>query len=127
MDVVVFAQVNEVDASFLKQAVLLVIGLLGGAASVMAIAGYFRRNKRVIEPQPFEVKEAPEFVTAGVCLEHKEAIERRLGQHDRQIEELWTTMRAEDAAIRALMAKSLADIERSLGRIEGKLDRRNYE
>ena len=46
-------------------------------------------------------------------------IDRRLAAHDAEIEQLWTTMRQEDAAIRSENGKQFESIVRLLGEIDG--------
>ena len=50
---------------------------------------------------------------------------KRLEAMEAQVENLWTTMRGENTAIRGEMTKCFKDIERALGRIEGKIDARD--
>ena len=48
-------------------------------------------------------------------------VDHRLGRAEKNINDLWVTMRAEDEDIRKQLTKSFQDIERSLGRIEGQI------
>jgi len=48
---------------------------------------------------------------------------RRLDDHDKQLNSLWTTMREEDKQIRAEQAAQYQSISLALGRIEGKLSK----
>jgi len=105
MDVQMIANISEVPAEFLKSFVLLVLGLLGGGAAVWSVFG---RKKQQIEPQPLQVSQPD--------------VQRRLDRHDEEITELWKTLRKENTNIRAEMARTFQDMERSLGRIEGKID-----
>lgn len=117
------AQLQNVDPTFLKQALLFLTGIAGGAATVISILTA-RNRRRQIEPQPLEVRASPAYATVAQCHEKHVEIGRRLDGHDHEITALWNTMRAEDNAIRAAIAKSFADIERALGRIEGKINTR---
>jgi hypothetical protein len=117
------AQVDKVDPSFFHQFTLVILGLLSGLASAAAIAGALFAKRRKIEPQPLQVEEAEKFVTASACGSSHAHLIKRLDQHDEIIRDLWTTFRAENASIRHEMTKGFQDMERALGRIEGKLDR----
>jgi hypothetical protein len=55
--------------------------------------------------------------------ERHSEVDRRLGEHDRQIADLWVTMRNEIQRIESSNSAQYKEIERSLGRIEGKLDK----
>jgi hypothetical protein len=118
----ILAQIDKVSPSFLHQAALLFVAVLAGAASVAAILGTFMRKKRELYPQPLEVRGTTEYVTANMCSTQHGEIDRRLNDHTHQLETLWTTMREEDEKTRSELRRCFQDIERSLGRIEGKLN-----
>lgn len=122
------AQIDKVQPGFLHQAALLLIGVLGGGAAVATIAGLFVKRKRQVEPQPLEVKASAEYVTEDQCRERRGEMAARIKALEAQAENLWSTMRRENTDIRAEMAQTFKDIERALGRIEGKLGtRRTHE
>jgi hypothetical protein len=57
-----------------------------------------------------------------MCEEKHSTIDRRLKSHDEQLQNLWQTMREEDEKTRQMLNRTFQEVERSLGRIEGKLD-----
>jgi hypothetical protein len=124
MSPLILAQIDKVQPAFLHQAVLLLCGILGGAASVAAIVGLILKRRRIIEPQPLEVKPAAEYVTKEFCADRHTETKKRLDEMSKQVDALWSTMRSENTAIRGEMTRAFQDIERALGRIEGKIDRR---
>jgi hypothetical protein len=123
-----FLQIQNVEPGFLKQSMLLVMGLLAGAGAVMSIVSARNKRREVRMdpplPQPLEVKPVSKYVTREDCVVSHGDFMRRLEGHDHEIEQLWTVLRRENTEIRQEMRKCFADIERSLGRIEGKLDRK---
>jgi hypothetical protein len=108
------AQIQDVPADFLKMFLMVVIGLITGIGGAVGLL----KKRRLIEPQPLEVREAQRLTT----LEKHIELERRVEAHDRQFQEIWSTLRSENTAIRAEMRQWFQDTERALGRIEGKLD-----
>lgn len=114
----IIAQLQNVEAEFVKSFLLVVSGLLSGAGVVFGML----RRKRTIDPQPFEVKAATQHPTVEMWQGKNAEVGRRLDGHDMEIESLWNTLRSENTAIRAEMNRWFADAERALGRIEGKLD-----
>ena len=69
------AQIQSADPNFLKQFVLVVLGMIGGAGALATVYGALR-NKR-IEPQPLEVKAAQTFVSREHCTTlHAQASDR---------------------------------------------------
>ena len=105
----------------------LVIAIVGGVVGIMVSRR--KREVRRIEPQPFEVtgevrtKSRMPAVRTDTCNAMMGEVTRRLTDNETQIDRLWFTMREEDEKTREALNKSFHDIERSLGRIEGKLDR----
>lgn len=67
MTTIILGQIDKVSPTFLHQAVLLFIGVIGGAAGVASVIGIFLKRKRQIEPQPFVVTEATEFMPRREC------------------------------------------------------------
>lgn len=113
-------QISDVPAEFIKSALVLVVGLAGGAGAVLTVAGKYRKQVRTIE-QPLEVRPSPNLLSVEGHAQTHQEVDRRLEGHDMQIDSLWKTMRREDEHTRAETRKCLQDIERALGRIEGKL------
>lgn len=110
--------------------------------------GNITGRKQEIAPQPFVVEHAEKPVSEAQCAIHREDIIRRLNQQDQERAEMRTKMddaektaRVRSAGIytkieevrkelstntdelRAEMNRNFQDTERTLGRIEGKLDK----
>lgn len=115
-------QVDKVDPTFFHQAALLLAGLLAGGLAATGIYANMTRRKREIYPQPLDVRTVPPGISPEACANLHQEIGRRLNSHDDQITQLWNLMRNEHAAIRTEMAHGFQSIDRSLGRIEGKLE-----
>lgn len=116
-----FAQVTAVPDHVLKYAVIIALSALGAVGVAVGIWSAFQRKSVSIEPQPVVVKKQAAEYNPEFCLTKHSEITRRLDAHDSEIEQIWNTFRAEDAAIRRDMQKSFEQIMRSLGRIEGRL------
>jgi len=112
------AQFNSVPAEFLQYFIVLLAAI---AAIAVPIWLGLRRKSVAIDPQPVEVRKAAKRYNHELITTRFENAENHLRTHDNQIQELWTTMRAEDSALRREMNQALKDIERALGRIEGAL------
>lgn len=144
-------QMDKVQPTFLHQAVLLAIGLIGGAAGVASIIGVFLKKKRQIEPQPLEVRAAAEFVTRDFCARQHEEWGRRQEELGVRVERLREVMSEDKTSFEAnasrrsagiyqkidevrkelteaneetrkQMVRGFQDLERAIGRLEGKLD-----
>jgi hypothetical protein len=152
MEPMILAQIDKVSPTFLHQAALLFIGVLGGAASVAAIAGVVLKKRRLIEPQPLEVRPSAEYVTTAFCSQRHEQTSRGLMEVTEQVRRLWERLerdkesfevsaRTRSAGIynkideirkeladantttREEMSKGFRDVERALGRLEGEIKR----
>jgi hypothetical protein len=120
------AQLSDVPADFLKSFLLVIFSLLAGAGSAIGIARFFRKvEQREISPQPLQVMKVGDPLTVDSHEQRHAEVDRRLTWHDGQINDLWNTMRREDEAIRADLGKSVKEIERALGRIEGYIEHQN--
>ena len=116
------AQIDAVPATTLKWALLLAFALLSAVGIAVGIWSAFAKRSIHIEPQPVEVRKSPKRYNHELITTQFQTVDHRLDKHDGQIQEIWTTMRAEDAAVRAEFNRCFKDIERALGRIEGKID-----
>lgn len=104
------------DPAFLTNAVLLVIAV----TSILANVANWRKNRPVVElKQPITVEPATAVVSQEVCHAMHADQERRFTAITQDIAKLWDS----SASIRREQAEIRASFERSLGRIEGKLDR----
>jgi len=101
-------------------AVALFASIAGNVASVVAAKG--RKERVGIEPQPLEVRGVSPWVTEQQCGQMHKDMHRRLDEYGVEIRNLWGTMHKEDEKTRNMLVKALQDIERTLGRIEGKLE-----
>jgi hypothetical protein len=153
------AQLDKVPASFLQQFLLVIVGILGGAAAVATVYGVIakRRGSVQLDPPlpkpPFDIHTVPDAVTDRACHERHADVSRRLLSQDDEFKQLWERIRADkesaDASARARSAgiyskidevrKELAaantslrteimagfkDVERTIGRLEGKLEKK---
>jgi hypothetical protein len=136
------AQLDKVNPTFLHQFLLVILGLLGGAAAAVGI--YAALRKRKIEPQPLEVTAATRFTTMEA---HGEVL-RRLDGHDldiraiyeelkddrsknevhassrsanlhAKIEAVRTELDAKMDRLRVEVSKGFQDTERNIGKLEG--------
>jgi len=143
------AQMQTVEPGFLHQFLLVVLGLLGGAAAVVGMYAALRKKK--IEPQPFEVAEAQRYSTVESCHAAHSEVARRLDGHDTDIRAIYAELKGDRAQneihasqrASALYAKiedvrkdldarlsgmsdrvnrGFADQERAIGNVEGMLD-----
>lgn len=120
----IVAQIEQVDAGHLKLAIMLAIGLVGLIGAIVGIWAAVKPKSFAIEGQPVEVSKAPLRYNHELMTERFTQVDTHLRTHDSAIQEIWHNMRAEDNATRAQMEKCFKDIERTLGRIEGKLNDR---
>jgi hypothetical protein len=121
----ILAQLESVPSDTLKWIVIVLLVLLGAAASITMIWKATQKNALAIDPQPVEVSKSPKRFnferTEARFVEH----DRRLDEHGGEIQKLWTTMRDEDSRIREENREQFLAISRSLGRIEGRLNVNN--
>ena len=89
------AQMQTVEPGFLHQFLLVVLGLLGGAAAVVGMYAALRKKK--IEPQPFEVAEAQRFSTVESCHAAHSEVARRLDGHDTDIRAIYAELKGDRA------------------------------
>jgi hypothetical protein len=101
------------------------------AALLMWLSYRRKRETRRIEPVPLpvegEIKVTPKGkrFSADLCDSRHTEINRRLGDHDVQIDKLWFTLRDEDAKTRAMLEKAVRDFDRTIGEIGGTLKETN--
>jgi hypothetical protein len=104
--------------------VVLSLGVLSALALNVISLARGGRQKREVEPgeKAIEVRPAVEYMTVHACQTAHGDISRRMEQHEKQVAELWVTMRKEDEETRRELARYAQATERAVGRIEGKLD-----
>lgn len=139
---------ESVSAITLKDVVIIVIVL--GIFIYQSITFFERKKtrKQSISPQPLKVEHAEKFVSQTECAIHREDIIRRLDEQDKsraeiskKMTEAEHTARVRSAGIyskmeemrkeltnntnelRSEMNRNFNDTERTLGRIEGKLNK----
>lgn len=122
------AQLQSVPAETFKWVIIILIGLLGVAYTIVRIIKAFQKKRTRIEPQPLEVRAVAKRFNYDLAEDRHMEITRRLEAHDAEIDSIWNTFRAEDTAIRAALlearernASRFEQIAKSLGRIEGRL------
>jgi hypothetical protein len=117
------AQIDAAPAGTVKWFFVLVFALIVVAGAITGIIASFRRPAKVKmddEPPIAVLKASPRYNHALAESRQAETF-RRLDGHDAEIEQLWMTMRREDASIREENARKFEAIMLSLGRIEGEL------
>jgi hypothetical protein len=114
------AQLDTVNASTLKDVLL-----IGSAAITIAgaLVLLLRKPRMAIDPQPLVMKPAPEFVSRDQCAIAHESLKAQLDRHESQIISIWQTIRDENTAIRAEIARGFKQNDFQLGLIEGELKR----
>lgn len=125
------AQIPNVDPKNLQDFVVLLSVLVGLVAT--AVGGFIMLRKagntaaeaRVISPQPLQIESVAKLVTRDQCEALHMSLADHLARHEKSIESLWGTVRTEHTKIREEMNRAFKDIDRTLGRIEGKLETRN--
>jgi hypothetical protein len=135
------ADLGQLPAGFLKDAMLLItaaviiICLVVGAIVAVAMWTIERRRdlRELAEegqpPQPVAIEQplaVQKVFPAASVRELKEKHDdhgRRLDAHDKEFTSLWNHVRDEDKEIRQEMTSKFDSISRSLGRIEGKLEK----
>ena len=114
----------SVPAETLKWTLIILVAVLLIAAVIVGMVRGSRPEKVTLNDDP-----PPEFRKAAKRFNHDLAedrhheVTRRLEGHDAEIEQLWTTMRKEDAAIRLENGAKFDAILLSLGEIKGELKR----
>lgn len=103
----------------LMGAIALFASIAGNVAMVLSLRT--RKETRLIEPNPLEVRGVSAWVTESQCGKSHHEMQRQLDSHQVEIRNIWVTMHGEDEKTRNMLIKGLQDIERALGRIEGKL------
>ena len=78
-----------------------------------------------MHPDPLRVQEYEEANVPEIEARHEEFNRRlfALDGPDGQVAQLWATLRDEDKRLEKRMNETFESIQRSLGRIEGKLDK----
>lgn len=124
------ADIGQLPAGFLKEMLVLVLGAIVVMAFVVsalfAALQYFMDKRRenkptMLEPNPLPtMKVFPSATVKDLADKHDEH-GRRIDGHDKEIANLWMTMRTEDKEIRSEVAEKFDAISRALGRIEGQL------
>lgn len=108
--------------------VVAAVTLIGGSIGIVKFLRREPNEQRIVE-QPVHVKLAERYATLDHCqalhatLEHGQRdVVRRVDGHDAQLDQLWNTMRAEDAAIRRDNSIKFEAIMEALGEIKGRLN-----
>lgn len=109
------ADISSVEPGHLKDYIIITIGL--GMVALQIIQALRTRGI-----QKREVSFSEEVVSKQMCTSLHTETDRRMLQCEKQIAELWNTLRSENESIRDEMRRGFQDMERALGRIEGKLD-----
>jgi hypothetical protein len=112
-----------VPANTLKWVVvILVVIFLVACAGIVAWSSLRKPEKLEIKDEPaIEIRKAPKRYNHDLAEQRYAEHTRRLDAHDAEIEQLWTTMRSEDAAIRKETGIKFDAILLALGEIKGEL------
>ena len=119
------AQLDSVPATYLKWFMVVLCVLIVMVGVVVGIIKALQKPEpnRIVDEPPIKVEKSPKRFNHDLFVSQHQDVTRRLDGHDKEFEELWRTLRAEDAETRRQMAESFLSIQRALGRIEGKLDK----
>jgi hypothetical protein len=102
------------QAEIVGWVVLASLTISGLAVNVMSLSRANKSQQRdVTLHEPWATQSATESSATAFVV--------RMTKAEASIDDLWTTMRQEDEAIRIEVRKCFQDIERALGRIEGQL------
>lgn len=119
---ILLAQIENVPAPFLKYVALTAMATIFVCAAIVGIWHKIRNKGRVqITPSPLSVTKTPKRFNHDLAEGRHSEVVRRLDSHDAEIEQIWTTFRAEDSAIRRENAETMKTIMLALGRIQGRL------
>lgn len=104
---------HSVPADFIKNAILLVGGILGIAA---LIRGMFWPARRDITPQPLQVAPAPEWVSKADCVTKETQMRERMARLEAIVDQIRLEAKNDRASIveqlHALELRLIADGER---------------
>ena len=105
--------------------IALLVAIAGGIVAIF-VSRRKRQNIR-IDQQPVEVSgtfdaniKSRRYSPSTCDAVHREA-DRRLADHDKQLRDLWITVRDEDSKTRASLAAAIRDFDRITSRLEGLL------
>lgn len=123
------AQLQSVPPDFLKSFLLVVVGIIGGAAGLAT-------TWRVLRPKPetrsvsfeppeltgdFRITPKGRHYSAEACDAKHQTVHQRLDGHDQQIKELWFTLREEDNKTREMLTRAIHEFDKTINRIDGTL------
>jgi len=114
---------DALPANFWKSFCIALFAIIGLILAVVTIWALTRKPPKVEisdNPSP-EFRKAPKRYNHDLSEQRYGEQTRRLDGHDAEIEQLWTTMRSEDAAIRRENGAKFDAILISLGEIKGEL------
>jgi hypothetical protein len=130
------ASVNPIT---LKDVIIIGLAILGGAGMVKNLFG---KNTTAITPDPLRIEKLDKFATRDFCEQRHSEVARRLDGHDGDIRALYAEIKTDRDAneihasersasiyekideVRAEMNSGFKDMERAIGRIEGKVSGR---
>ena len=123
------ADLGQIPAPWLKEMMLFVLGSIVVMAFVVsalfAALQYFmdkrRDGKTTIEPNPLSTMKIYPSATIKDLADKHDEHGRRIDVLDKEVSQIWVTMRTEDKEIRKEMSEKFDSISRALGRIEGEL------
>lgn len=116
------ADLGNVPAEIFKWVLIILLTL---AVAAVGVWSKLRRpavkTTTIIDDQPVEIRKAPKRYNHDLAESRHGDVTRRLDGHDAEIEQLWMTMRSEDADIRKENGIKFDAILLSLGEIKGQL------
>lgn len=114
---------SSVPAEVLKYVLIVIVSIILITAAVYMAFFSGRRlvQARLDDDPPITVRKAPKRYNHDAIEQRFTNVEKRVDASEAEIDSLWNTMRAEDKQTRDEHAKSLGRIQRSLGRIEGRM------
>ena len=114
---VALGQIGQVEPIHLRDFLVISIALLSAVASFIAIVSSRTKQKR-------EVSFSEQLVTKEFCSQASHETNRRLAALEDGVPPIWEAIKKDSDAIRSEMRKGFADLERALGRIEGRFMRK---
>jgi hypothetical protein len=117
---------DPLPASFWKNFCIALLVLIGAAGIVAGIIAAFRKPSplKISDDPAIEVRKAPKRYNHDLAENRHGEVTRRLDGHDAEFEQVWQTMRNEDARIARDAGLKFDAILLALGEIKGEIKNR---
>jgi hypothetical protein len=123
MNMLAQAQLDAVPSGYVKWFFVCLAAVFIVAAAIVGIVVAFRKPEpqKLNDDPPIQVQKAAKRYNHDLAEARYGELTRRADGHDAEIEQLWTTMRDEDSAIRKENGAKFDSILLALGEIKGEL------